>query len=224
MSINSAITQGEGSNTSWNDQWQDILKHMQGMNAGMALMYIMEMVLPEVGNFMQQQIANNANVESTTAQLMGYITEFQNDYGAFSGYADSTGTFYASDAITTYGNIENLLNKGLSDGTFNSGTVDQINSDLNALMDNQAGSISWEKLEGFWQKQWGEWNHLKTSPLSTPCSDLSNAVQDISQEQVAASEYVTSSAQQFGTIESGAQNAMIQFCQNVNSHLSSAGS
>lgn len=222
-----AVQGGDPDENSIKEQLDKFLKDIEKMPAGEAIEIISLQLFGIIGDYNLQQIAQNDDTQSATNTLDGYITEIQNDFKAFapnSGASDSEKAADAANAIEMDQNIQDLWGSGY----FQSGTEDQINSDLSTLIPDGSTPTT---LETTWENAYSSSTSSSSgteSPTLTEdisaSSDMSNGIQNISQQQVAAAQYVTGEAQQYQSEESGVQNDVIQFMQTVNSGLAQAGS
>lgn len=228
---------GDPNENSIKEQLDKFLKEIEHMPAREAIEMISLQLFGIIGEYNLQQIAQNDDAQSATNTLSGYITEIQNDFAAFapnSGASDSEKAADAANAIQMEQNIQDLWGSGY----FQSGTEDQINSDLSTLIPQGSTPTS---LETAWENAYSSATSSEDSAsltdnpstgTETPTltedisasSDMSNAIQNVSQQQVAAAQYVTGEAQQYQSEESGIQNDVIQFMQTVNSGLAQASS
>lgn len=92
---------------SWQDQWDQMLQHLKGLNAEEALMYVMYMMLPDVGNFLQGTLGSNADTQDDLSKIIGDMSDMQNQFNL--GGTGTITTNEAQQALDDYSNIQSIL-------------------------------------------------------------------------------------------------------------------
>lgn len=143
-----AVGQSNPTDNSWQSQWDEILKEMKNMSAQEALMFIMYQVLPEVGDFMQSNLGDNANTQNDLSQIIGDMSDIQDQFNQYNS-PDGITTQDAQDALNDYNDIQSVLaDSGSSLSGISTALIDQLKPLFSG------GSAS--DIASDWSKAWKE--------------------------------------------------------------------
>lgn len=187
MSIQS-VTQTDTTN-SWQDQWDQMLQTIDGMNAGEALMYIMYMMLPEVGDYLQGTLGSNADTQNDLSRIIGDMSDIQDQFNQ--GATGKVTNADAQQAIDDYDDIQSVLS---SDPSLD-GIAQPLTDQLEPLF--QGGDASADAKD--WNQAWKD----STSKTGSDADDskmttYTNAFSEASSTVTGESQTIQSQAQYIG--------------------------
>jgi hypothetical protein len=183
-----AVTQSDPTD-SWKDQWDQMLDHIKGMNAGEALMYVMYMMLPEVGNYLQGTLGSNADTQNDLSRIIGDMSDIQDQFNQ--GATGKVTTDEAQQALDDYNDIQSVLK---SDPSLEN-IADPLTNELEPLFSGKDAS----KDAHNWNKAWKESTKESGSDADdTLMTSYTNAFSQASSTVTGESQTIQSQAQYIG--------------------------